>query len=287
MQGTKEWNLWCKNHPRPTNIPSAPDKAYRDLGWVSWADWLGRDHEGGASACVHPRSARSALLPFAEARAFVHSLCFKGQKDWQTWSKSGARPHNLPGNPNKSYHDCGWVSWSDWLGVPVDSSYQGHKTFLDFESARSFARALNLRTSAEWWSWSKTSRPVDIPGNPLRTYKNRGWISWADWLGHRRASHHVNSNTSAASTRRDVTRETSSAGDSSNSSSSSLKRKRDDEDGSDKAVGSESGADDLEVTLDENESSKSARESASAIGEAFGSEVVCGFAREETPVLAV
>jgi hypothetical protein len=66
-----------------------------------------------------------------------------------------------------------------------------------------------------------------------------------------------------------------------------LKRKRDDEDGSDKAVGSESGADDLEVTLDENESSKSARESASAIGEAFGSEVVCGFAREETPVLAV
>jgi len=25
--------------------------------------------------------------------------------------------------------------------------------------------------------------PEDIPANPYQTYKNKGWVSWGDWLG--------------------------------------------------------------------------------------------------------
>jgi hypothetical protein len=37
----KEWFAWCKAGKRPPNIPSAPHRTYRDVGWISWPDWLG------------------------------------------------------------------------------------------------------------------------------------------------------------------------------------------------------------------------------------------------------
>ena len=41
LKGWKEWKEWSKSGQRPVNIPSSPDKAYRDDGWVSYPDWLG------------------------------------------------------------------------------------------------------------------------------------------------------------------------------------------------------------------------------------------------------
>ena len=43
---------------------------------------------------------------------------------------------------------------------------------------------LNLKSNKEWRQYCKSGKkPVDIPSNPDATYKNQGWINWADWLG--------------------------------------------------------------------------------------------------------
>ena len=40
---------------------------------------------------------------------------------------------------------------------------------------RRFVHTLYLRTKLEWEAWQKTSaRPVDIPSNPPRAYKDAG-----------------------------------------------------------------------------------------------------------------
>ena len=89
--------------------------------------------------------------------------------------KSGERPSNIPTRPNKTYKDQGWVDWTDWLG---------NEKFLPFEEAREFVRSLNLKSSTEWRSWSKSGeRPSNIPANPNKTYKDQGWVDWYDWLG--------------------------------------------------------------------------------------------------------
>ena len=36
-----DWFKWSKSNKRPKDIPSAPDKTYKDAGWISWGDWLG------------------------------------------------------------------------------------------------------------------------------------------------------------------------------------------------------------------------------------------------------
>jgi hypothetical protein len=49
-------------------------------------------------------------------RAYARKLELKGERGWKEWSKSGQRPSDIPGNPNKVYRDDGWISWPDWLG---------------------------------------------------------------------------------------------------------------------------------------------------------------------------
>jgi hypothetical protein len=97
LKTQKEWNEWSKSGQRPSNIPSTPDKTYRDDGWISWADWLGNG------------KARVAWKSFAVGRGLVRGLELKSKEGWWVWSKSGQRPSDIPGCPDKTYRDVGWV----------------------------------------------------------------------------------------------------------------------------------------------------------------------------------
>lgn len=41
IKSKKEWVEFCKNGNRPKNIPSNPYDFYKNLGWISYGDWLG------------------------------------------------------------------------------------------------------------------------------------------------------------------------------------------------------------------------------------------------------
>ncbi len=41
LKSISEWRKYCKSGRKPTNIPSNPDKKYKDQGWISFGDWLG------------------------------------------------------------------------------------------------------------------------------------------------------------------------------------------------------------------------------------------------------
>jgi len=57
------------------------------------------------------------------------------------------------------------------------------KEFRDFESAREFARNLNLKTQKEWFEYCKSAnKPDDIPQSPNKTYK-KDFKGYGDWLG--------------------------------------------------------------------------------------------------------
>lgn len=52
-----------------------------------------------------------------------------------------------------------------------------------FEESRQFAQKLNLKSRDQWFEWHKENKPKDIPASVSLVYKNRGWISWGDFLG--------------------------------------------------------------------------------------------------------
>ena len=42
LKSIKQWNLASENGLIPNDIPKAPHYVYRNSGWISWADWLGK-----------------------------------------------------------------------------------------------------------------------------------------------------------------------------------------------------------------------------------------------------
>jgi len=69
----------------------------------------------------------------------------------------------------------------DWLGTL--------KKYRSFTKARTFVRRLKLKSNQEWRKYrkgelpGKKPMPLYIPSNPDYFYKNKGWVSWGDWLG--------------------------------------------------------------------------------------------------------
>lgn len=75
------------------------------------------------------------------------------------------------------------------LVLAVDQPDARLRRWRSFEEARSFARSLELRAQSEWFAVARgrlpgrARLPVDIPNSPHAAYAERGWLSWADFLG--------------------------------------------------------------------------------------------------------
>ena len=58
------------------------------------------------------------------------------------------------------------------------------KDWQSFEDARDFVRSLKLEGTKDWDVYCTSGKkPKDIPANPNRDYKNKGWTNWGDFLG--------------------------------------------------------------------------------------------------------
>jgi superfamily II DNA or RNA helicase len=173
LKSNREWRDYCKSGKRPDDIPTNPDKIYAKSGWSGWGDWLGTN-----SVASYSRQYR----PFSEARRFVQTLGLRSHVDWLNYCKSGKRPDDIPTSPDKTYAKTGWTSWGDWLGTGRVALRL--RRFRSFQQARAYVRSLNLKSSGDWFKYSRSGkRPEDIPSNPSDKYLKVGWAGWADWLG--------------------------------------------------------------------------------------------------------
>lgn len=189
MKANKEWRVWAKSSERPLNIPSKPDRVYKEKGWIGWGDWLGTGKRATKT---------TDFLPFEEARAFARKLNLKlkgtpkqdpKKLSWINYVKGnlknnlGLKPDNIPAAPDRYYKKTGWVSYADWLDSNNLSGRQRADLFLPFEDARKIVRNKKFSSRKEFKNWCSKERPQGIPSNPNKVYKKDGWISMHDWLG--------------------------------------------------------------------------------------------------------
>ena len=174
LKSAIEWREWAKSIERPNNIPSNPNLFYKDQGWINWGNFLGT----GRIA-----KNKKFFLSFEEARDYARGLKLSSQKKWFFWARSEERPYNIQFNPDRFYKDQGWISWMDFLGKE-NKRGGSSKNFLPFEEAKEYVRSLELRSFSEWIKWTRSGeRPDNIPSNPGRSYKDKGWIGLNDFLG--------------------------------------------------------------------------------------------------------
>jgi hypothetical protein len=169
----KEWQQFIKSENIPINVPKNPEKIYKNSGWIDWGDWLGT-----SKISSHKRT----FLSFEEAKVEVKKLNLKSIADWREFVSKNLKTNILPKNPEKVYKNSGWKSWGDFLGN--GNVAHKDKEFLEFEEMRTFVLNLGLKNELEWRAWKRVNYlPSNIPGNPDRIYKDKGWKGWAYFFG--------------------------------------------------------------------------------------------------------
>ena len=131
-------------------------------------------------------------VSFEEARKFARALNLSSTRAWIKYCKENIKtlPKNIPTQPSTIYKKKGWIGSGDFLGTENTFKFTryavGEKIkYASFEEARKFARSLNLPKQQAWVNYCKENiktLPKNIPSRPGYTYKNKGWISYSDFL---------------------------------------------------------------------------------------------------------
>jgi hypothetical protein len=80
-----------KERKLPVGIPHNPSRAYKNSGWITWADFLGKE-----PYWYKP-------LPFKEARQIARKLGCKNIDDYHRLYKQAKLPKGMPYNPDRAY----------------------------------------------------------------------------------------------------------------------------------------------------------------------------------------
>lgn len=130
-------------------------------------------------------------LSFEDAKKIVHSYGFKTTQEWDAFAKSDKRPINIPKKPESVYKDK-WKGVLDWIGAKqhkklvrregTNRLIGSAKTFVSYEEAKAHVQKLGIKTHDEFRLWSKTKRPLTIPGNPSKFYGDK-FEGWSEYFG--------------------------------------------------------------------------------------------------------
>lgn len=169
LKSRNEWDSFLKSGSKPKDIPSAPHmcKQYKKEGWINWGDFLGTGNVA---------SFNRTYKQFKDARKYVRALKLKSFADWRKFCKSGGKPSDLPYHPERTYKKE-WKGFEDFIGINYNVD------FLKYKEAKNYAKKLNLNSKGWRQFVASGKKPKEIPSNPDKTYKNKGWKSWSDFLG--------------------------------------------------------------------------------------------------------
>lgn len=188
LKSGTEWLLYISGKlPRlgkpPGNIPTNVQRIYKDQGWKGLGDWLGTGKVADQNR---------EFRPFPKARKFAQSLNLKSADEWRDYTKGllpklPPLPYDIPSNPHSTYKGIGWVSFGDWIGHQNPSKYRRLWTY---EECVKFVHKLKLKSQSEWNDYKRRANkgevnlPLEIPRNPQRAFKGKGWVDLHEWLGH-------------------------------------------------------------------------------------------------------
>lgn len=172
LKSVEDWISYANSPDKPNDIPSYPSKPYKNSGWVNWADWLGKESFQG----------NARKMTFEDARKWARGLGLNSMKEWEEYCRSGEKPTQIPNRPSAVYKNSGWNGWGDWLGTGTVAHF--NKEYMPFHELKQLVKANKITTQLQYREFYNSLDQKDkIPSNPHRTYKDMGWVNWADFLG--------------------------------------------------------------------------------------------------------
>jgi hypothetical protein len=106
-------NMYRNNKNFPNFIPKSPDTTYKNNGWISWLDFLGRDY-------IRTQDKNKLYLSYEDSKEWlrINKPDIKSIKQYNKHYKDF--PILFPSFPKRTYKDE-WISWIDFLSKNVDN----------------------------------------------------------------------------------------------------------------------------------------------------------------------
>ena len=173
FKSRKGWHAYLLSGQKPLNIPSKPERIYKNKGWKGSGDFFGNNNLSNKDKCY---------VTIEDAKKFAQIKNIKSVNEWRTWAKNKMLPSDIPSAVNKVYENDGWKGWGDFLQTNVVANY--NKQYLTYDAARKYAISNKIQSVREWRELCKSKKfnPL-IPTNPNVTYKAKGWENWGKFLG--------------------------------------------------------------------------------------------------------
>jgi superfamily II DNA or RNA helicase len=179
LKKSSDWKLYLKGKfpilpILPPGYPKYPQRWYsKHPKWKGMGDFLGIKNKFNTQ-----------YLPFDIAHKHILKLKLKSQREWKIFCASNKKPINIPSNPNTVYAKNGWINFGHWLGT--GRRRMKDIVFSTIANSKEIVLKLNLRSRDEYLNWWRSEGKLlqpPLPSKPDKTYKNKGWISWQDFLG--------------------------------------------------------------------------------------------------------
>jgi len=90
-------------YKRPLGVPANPEIRYKNIGWVSWGDFLGTDQISNA---------KTDFVSYEEAKQWFADNKIESQTHWRKVRHH--KPSKIPSNPDKIYKTV-WTGWKNFL----------------------------------------------------------------------------------------------------------------------------------------------------------------------------
>jgi hypothetical protein len=154
----------------------------REKYWINYyKNSLTNTSSGGLGG-----SGRKYNISYEDCKNIILKLNIKSRNEWLK-NKSNL-PKNIPKNPVE-YFGNDWISWGDFLSTNRLQDNLIKDNYLSYIDAKEWIleNILSIKSRSHWkLKVNNNEIPYFIPNRPERFYKNRGWISWGDFLSNGR-----------------------------------------------------------------------------------------------------
>lgn len=129
-------------------------------------------------------------ITYNECKEYVKNLNIKSKSEWYKQTI----PEHIPRDPRVVFLNKGWISWGDFLGTDRIQDNKKAEKYLSYDKAKKWI-GLNLKSVDTSIKYKNLKNLPDfLPHRPERYFKNKGWISWGDYLSTNRIANQYKKN---------------------------------------------------------------------------------------------
>ena len=153
-------NEYRLRHKEDIQLPSTPDRTYRDKGWIDRYDFFSKDGP-------------ELYSTYQEAKEAVKKLNIRYRREY---SKRFNEDSRLSSQPEIIYKDKGWKDYFTFC------EYSAPVYYATYNEAKNATKNLDIRSNKEYITQKRYKEDPKLPSQPIIFYKNNGSTNWNDFI---------------------------------------------------------------------------------------------------------